>query len=516
MDEDFLRMMWSCLGSILLLLIANSLGEFTVKTPLEPVVATFNTDVILDCQLVPTEMPPDMEVRWFRTDWSQVVHLYRKGKDNLDAQVERYSGRTQLFPDQFVRGNVSLLLRKVNVEDQGRYKCFVVSSELDQEGILDLKVASQGHQPVVRMSGYEGSAIQLGCQSEGWFPEPRVEWRDGEGRLLDGHEDTVEVGMDKLLTVRSSLTVTSGQRGPYKCSIGNTLVGTTTHAQLDISDAFFPSTSGWMVGFWVIFFVLLAGIAAALYGFRRAREQDGRMKDLSNRPTISDYESLRITLAEQETQAELEKQKYLEDLVKQQDKAKAEYNKLLHTIEWGKMMRCAVTVHLDPETANGNLQVTEDLTSVCDAGGCHNVTENIKRFDRFPFVLAQESFTEGRHYWEVTVDSCHNWDLGVARESAERKGKVTLCPEDGYWAIGCSWDRYEVKDKVNVDLHLQEDISRVGIFLNFDDGLVSFHDAGRKRQVHSVSVAFQEPVYPFFCPWRSRTPIRITPVPVEE
>lgn len=206
----------------------------------------------------------------------------------------------------------------------------------------------------------------------------------------------------------------------------------------------------------------------------------------------------------------------MEAMEKQKLSAKLEYDKLLHLIEWDKMLRCSVTVRLNPETANGNLEVTEDGTAVRDAGGWRNVTESAKRFERYPFVLGMEAFEAGKHYWEVLVDECPNWDLGVVRESVDRKGRITLCPHQGFWCIGQCWEKYEFKDMENKELIVEGRPARIGIFLNYDDGIVSFHDVDGKQKLHSTSASFTEPIYPFFCPWRSNKPLRISPLRLEE
>lgn len=86
--------------------------------------------------------------------------------------------------------------------------------------------------------------------------------------------------------------------------------------------------------------------------------------------------------------------------------------------------------------------------------------DNQERFDRIICVLGKEMISSGRHYWEVGCSppilflqhDCLNvvcgyvlekvdvtgktdWDLGVARKSVNRKGKITVNPSNGYWFL---------------------------------------------------------------------------------
>ncbi|XP_072115665.1 butyrophilin subfamily 2 member A1-like [Mobula birostris] len=231
-------MKWQYLPAILLLLVTTSLGEFIVITPSMPVVAEVGQNAVLGCQLIPAEVLVEMEVRWFRTDWSQVVHLYRKGQDIPDVQMAQYSGRTELFKDAFPQGNVSLLLKKITVRDMGRYKCFVVSKAEDQEGSLQLQVASMGDPPTMKMVGYEGNRILVGCVSEKWFPRPLVLWRDAAGQLISAHQESAEPDDAGLLRVESVIAVSRSTPGVYSCVIQNQLLGREHEGRLEISGPF--------------------------------------------------------------------------------------------------------------------------------------------------------------------------------------------------------------------------------------------------------------------------------------
>ncbi|XP_038672769.1 butyrophilin subfamily 2 member A1-like [Scyliorhinus canicula] len=500
---------------ILLLRVASITGIFIVTTPNGPVIATVGDNVTLDCQLIPAEEPAEMEVRWFRSEWSKMVHRNRQGKDITESQMKEYSGRTELFRGFFHTGNVSLLLKKVTVQDEGDYTCFVISKAEDAEGTVNLKVANVGLEPVLKLSGYQGSRIKLTCESDDWYPKPSIKWSKENREVNTGILEKQTNNSRGLLKVESSLEVANDLHNKYTCTIINNLLNKWKESNVQISAEFFPHVTGWLVAFWVLFVLLLAGIGAVFYFYRKRQKQLLVMKGLCLRPTIHQFEELTAKLNKEQALAEQEKERLLNEIENEKLAAKLESEKLLHLIEWDKMLRCAVSVSLDPATANGNLDVSQDQTTVKDGGGWRNVTENPTRFERYPFVLATEGFKTGKHYWEVEVGESNNWDLGVAKETVQRKGRITLDEEHGYFVIGRYWEKYEVKNAAKTEIFVSEKPWKVGICLNYDEGVVSFHNADKKDQLYTFHTAFTETIFPFFCPWRSQEPLKITPVTLE-
>ncbi|XP_032872260.1 E3 ubiquitin-protein ligase TRIM39-like [Amblyraja radiata] len=126
-----------------------------------------------------------------------------------------------------------------------------------------------------------------------------------------------------------------------------------------------------------------------------------------------------------------------------------------------------------------------------------------KRFTGWPCVLGSEGFTSGRHYWEVEVAGSQCWRLGVAAESVERKGGVDLTPETGFWSIGRGWvGEFVAFTSPLSPLPARPIPGRVGVYLSYESGTVSFHDADTKSHLHTFTGnKFTEKLYPFFWTW---------------
>uniref|UniRef100_A0A8B9JFW2 B30.2/SPRY domain-containing protein n=1 Tax=Astyanax mexicanus TaxID=7994 RepID=A0A8B9JFW2_ASTMX len=175
----------------------------------------------------------------------------------------------------------------------------------------------------------------------------------------------------------------------------------------------------------------------------------------------------------------------------------------------------AVDLTLDPSTANPWLVVSTDGKRVKDGNVQQDVPDNPRRFDTAPCVLAQETMYRWRTYWEVEVADKTSWDLGVARQSVNRKGLVTLSPKDGYWAICLRRGReYRACDGESVLLSLRSQPQKIGIYVSYEDGQVSFYDPISRVHIFSFTgQRFTEPLLAFFNPdTNDSAPLIIRPV----
>ncbi|NWU07809.1 TRI27 protein, partial [Cephalopterus ornatus] len=158
----------------------------------------------------------------------------------------------------------------------------------------------------------------------------------------------------------------------------------------------------------------------------------------------------------------------------------------------------AAEVTLDPATAHPNLHVSEDGKQARGHLVPRDVPDGPQRFDFEPCVLARGGFTSGRHFWEVEVGRGGVWALGVGRESAPRKGPLSLAPRDGVWALGA----FHSLTSPRADLRRSPLPRRLRVALDYEGGRVGFFGAEEEDAapilVHTRAAFRGERVLPWF------------------
>ncbi|KAI5085523.1 hypothetical protein C0J45_24256, partial [Silurus meridionalis] len=105
--------------------------HFVVKGADHAVFAHKGEDVILNCS-VDSHVPVSEieEVTWKKTDGDQdiLVLLYQNSEIFPDSSHESYQERVDLFSSEISKGNFSLQLKDVKMEDKGEFTCEVHTS----------------------------------------------------------------------------------------------------------------------------------------------------------------------------------------------------------------------------------------------------------------------------------------------------------------------------------------------------------------------------------------------------
>ncbi|XP_009239751.3 butyrophilin subfamily 2 member A2 isoform X2 [Pongo pygmaeus] len=395
----------SLLLLLLLSLCALVSAQVTVVGPTDPILGMVGENTTLRCHLSPEKNAEDMEVRWFRSQFSPAVFVYKGGRERTEEQMEEYRGRTTFVSKDISRGSVALVIHNITAQENGTYRCYFQEGRSYDEAILHLIVA----------------------------------------------------------------------------------------------ESFMPSVSPCAVALPIVVVILMILFAVCMYWINKLQKEK---KILSGEKEF-ERETREIAVKE------LEKER-----VQKEEELQVK-EKLQEELRWRRTFLHAVDVVLDPDTAHPDLFLSEDRRSVRRRPFRHlgeSMPDNPERFNSQPCVLGRESFASGKHYWEVEVENVIEWTVGVCRDSVERKGEVLLIPQNGFWTLEMHKSQYRAVSSPDRIIPLKESLCRVGVFLDYEAGDVSFYNMRDRSHIYTCPrSAFSVPVRPFFRLGCEDSPIFICP-----
>ncbi|XP_041800146.1 nuclear factor 7, brain-like [Chelmon rostratus] len=179
---------------------------------------------------------------------------------------------------------------------------------------------------------------------------------------------------------------------------------------------------------------------------------------------------------------------------------------------WNKMkeMVSYTPVILDPNTADPELFVSEDLTSV-RRGERQQLPKNPKRTKFSCSVRSFEGFNSGTHSWDVEVGDNKDWELGMLGEYIWMNGRL----QSGLWRILFSNGKFTAfsTSEPEKDLTVKKKLWRVRVHLDFDKGKLSFSDLDTNTHIHTFTHTFTDNLFPYIYT-ENHVPVRILPVKV--
>ncbi|KAL7857503.1 hypothetical protein SRHO_G00164020 [Serrasalmus rhombeus] len=130
--------------------------------------ANAREDVTLNCS-IDSQIPPELleVVSWTKVDQDITVLVFQEGEVQEDFTHERFRERVEFFgPEEIQRGNFSLRLKDLRMEDKGLYRCEVLSGEFSAQTTVEIHLGfSHTHNMILFLCGFTclcGSVLFLG------------------------------------------------------------------------------------------------------------------------------------------------------------------------------------------------------------------------------------------------------------------------------------------------------------------------------------------------------------------
>uniref|UniRef100_A0A8C5GPY4 E3 ubiquitin-protein ligase TRIM39-like n=1 Tax=Gouania willdenowi TaxID=441366 RepID=A0A8C5GPY4_GOUWI len=244
------------------------------------------------------------------------------------------------------------------------------------------------------------------------------------------------------------------------------------------------------------------------------------MKTMEEQQEVEEREAEGLIKELEEEISELMKRSSeVEQAVAQLEDTLSDEMMMIKMFEMKRLQQFAVDVTLDPLTANPYLVLSDDGKLVYDSDVKKNLPDNPKRFSKYINVLGKQNFSSGRFYFEVQVKGKTDWYLGVVKESINRKGYIAATPKNGLWTVALrDGNVYKACGGPSVILHLKCVPEKVGVFVDYEEGVVSFYDVDAAALIYSFThCCFTHKLHPYFSPGlnyggKNSAPLIICPV----
>uniref|UniRef100_A0A3B3DAP8 Ig-like domain-containing protein n=1 Tax=Oryzias melastigma TaxID=30732 RepID=A0A3B3DAP8_ORYME len=181
------------------------LWELTLSTDGADVSCQFGQSCMLLCSFPAGD---DTVIQWFKQTPTQTrVHSYYENKNQLGQQDQRFKGRTSLFLEEISRGNASLKVTGVMVQDEGTYLCHTSTSSDGRETFMNMTV----YAPLQKINITQTENLII-CSSDEIYPEPHLSWSISPPSSRTFQKTTTVQKTEELLyNISSSLTLSDSE-----------------------------------------------------------------------------------------------------------------------------------------------------------------------------------------------------------------------------------------------------------------------------------------------------------------
>uniref|UniRef100_A0A8C8ZD25 Uncharacterized protein n=1 Tax=Prolemur simus TaxID=1328070 RepID=A0A8C8ZD25_PROSS len=159
-----------------------------------------------------------------------------------------------------------------------------------------------------------------------------------------------------------------------------------------------------------------------------------------------------------------------------------------------------VEISFHNEITNHNIRLFDDVRSLILRPDYEDASLNSNGSNCFA-MRGVQTFTSGKHYWEMDVDDSMDWAVGVCKDSWIRKNGTLLQSKDIFLLLCVKEDNCCTLFTTSpmVPHYVEKPLGQVGVFLDLESGSVSFLNVAKSSLIWTYPAgSFSVPVRPLF------------------
>ncbi|XP_068121946.1 E3 ubiquitin/ISG15 ligase TRIM25-like [Hyperolius riggenbachi] len=152
---------------------------------------------------------------------------------------------------------------------------------------------------------------------------------------------------------------------------------------------------------------------------------------------------------------------------------------------------------LDVSTAGNRMHISQNNKTATWVSKSQNRPATPERF-LCPQVLSSNSFSSGRHYWEVDVQGSQNWRVGMCYPNIDRRGEeMVIGNNNKSWCLERDDNHYSARhDRKMIKLPNNLLVDGIRVYVDYEAGLISFYAlCDPIRHLHTFTAAFLAPLH---------------------
>uniref|UniRef100_G3T161 Fibronectin type III and SPRY domain containing 2 n=1 Tax=Loxodonta africana TaxID=9785 RepID=G3T161_LOXAF len=160
--------------------------------------------------------------------------------------------------------------------------------------------------------------------------------------------------------------------------------------------------------------------------------------------------------------------------------------------------------HLNKDTCHPWLTISEDgytvVRSERKAAAREQLPSNTQ-FTRCVAVMGNLIPVQGRHYWEVEVDDCLDYSVGVAFEDVPKQEDLGANCHSWCMRHTCASSRHKYEflhNKMTPDIRVTVAPRKIGVLLDYENSKLSFFNVDISQHLYTFSCQLHRFVHPCF------------------